>query len=450
MIRQLFASQLRRNMLSGLITAFVNLAVLGFAYPIYLTFFGYELYGVWLVLATVLGAAQLGDLGVTQAVTKLVAEEHGKHNLRGVEGYVCTALGTLLASGVLILSIILYFGRPIVGAFKLSGPNEVVASQLLPYIAVLSCYTLIVQAMCATLAGLGRIDLANYCRTAGKILAVCVALAFLLAGYGMESLLIGAVLSQVAVHVASVTLIRRTAPVRLLRFRQVSVDRLKRLLGFGGAVFGSSVISMLFGPFNKLMLSRYAGVAVLPVYEIGFNCAVGIRSLLETPIRPLMVEISRLSAEATTAGVQRIRAVSSRSLRLVSACGLPLYAVLFFASEMILLFWLRDKYDAAVPFAFRLALVCTLLSLLAAPAYYTLLGLGKANCALVATSITCVGNFILVSGTALLANHVSVGSIFMGLIFLNVIAAAYLIGTAARVLKHLSTGLRVGDNANLL
>jgi len=54
-------------------------------FPIYLHFLGYERYGVWLVLATVLSFAQLGNLGIDQAVMKLVAEEHGRGDIEGIK-----------------------------------------------------------------------------------------------------------------------------------------------------------------------------------------------------------------------------------------------------------------------------------------------------------------------------------------------------------------------------
>jgi O-antigen/teichoic acid export membrane protein len=53
----------------------VNVVVLAIAYPVYLHFLGHEMYGVWLILATVLTFAQLGNLGISPAVMKLVAEE---------------------------------------------------------------------------------------------------------------------------------------------------------------------------------------------------------------------------------------------------------------------------------------------------------------------------------------------------------------------------------------
>ena len=78
MIKKLLSSQLRINMVSGVVATVVNAVAMAVAFPIYLHFLGYEKYGVWLVLATVLSFAQLGNLGIGRAIMNLVANEHGR------------------------------------------------------------------------------------------------------------------------------------------------------------------------------------------------------------------------------------------------------------------------------------------------------------------------------------------------------------------------------------
>ena len=91
MLKKGLSSQLRINMVSGFVMTVVNTAVMLVAYPIYLHFLGYEKYGVWLVMATV----QLGDLGIGQAIMKLVAEEKGRNNIKGIQYSIATAIAML-------------------------------------------------------------------------------------------------------------------------------------------------------------------------------------------------------------------------------------------------------------------------------------------------------------------------------------------------------------------
>ncbi len=110
-------------MVSGVAVTFVNIAMLAVTYPMYLHFLGYEQYGLWLVLSTVLTFAQLGNLGISQAVMKLVAEEYGRDDLEAVEQYMASAIAVLLVSGVTVLAVILLFKWQIVALFKLSNEN---------------------------------------------------------------------------------------------------------------------------------------------------------------------------------------------------------------------------------------------------------------------------------------------------------------------------------------
>ena len=72
-------------MTSGMAMAVINIAIQLAMYPIYLHYLGYEKYGVWLILATILSFIQLrGNFGIKLAATKLVAEDHSKGNIQGI------------------------------------------------------------------------------------------------------------------------------------------------------------------------------------------------------------------------------------------------------------------------------------------------------------------------------------------------------------------------------
>lgn len=425
--KQMFGSQLRRNMSSGIIRSVINICVLLVSYPLYLHYLGYEKYGVWLVLATVLTFAQMGNLGITQAVTKLVAEEHGRGDRRGIESYVSMAMMVLVATGALILVTILVFKAQIIAVFRLSVENQAIASWLLPCIGLLSLYVFVVQTLNSTVMGLGRMDLANYLQMVSRITAITVVVWLLSAGRGIEGLLIGNTLSYVVIHIGSLFFIRRITRLHFFRISSWDRRRLGRLFQFGGGVFGSSLVGMLVGPFNKLMLSRYAGVATVPVFEIAFKGAVQVRALVESGLRALMPEISRLSGVGTVHAWDRIRAVNRRAIRLILLGGLPVYGALFIGAEILLRLWLRDSYIAVIPAAFRIMLIATFLSLLCVPAFHTLMGLGKVHYCLLASVIIAAANFTSVILILLLTRSISVNSIGGGLMIAFGLSSLYVI-----------------------
>jgi O-antigen/teichoic acid export membrane protein len=407
MIPKLFSSQLRRNMVSGVAVTLVNGTVLAVAYPLYLHFLGYEQYGIWLVLATVLSFAQLGNLGIGQAVTKLVAEEHSRGDYQAVQQYVATALAILGVSGTAVLVLLLAFKATIIGLFNLSMENAGMVSWILPYIGALSVYVFLVQAVNASLAGLGRMDLANYIQTGGRAVAVGTSTILLFSGRGITSLLAGSVFSYLFIHVASWVAIRRIARVHILRIGNLDFRRVRRLLGFGTGVLGGSLLSLLMSPFNKVMLSRYAGVASVPVYEIGYQAAMQIRALLEAGFRALMPEISRLDAEGTAPARRRISCLFRRATGLTIFLGVPLFGVLALLSGPLLRVWLGAQFVESLPGVFRIMLVAALLSLVGVPAYYTLIGLGRIRSYLAASVAGAAGNVVLIVAYHAATGHLS-------------------------------------------
>ena len=413
-------------MLSGVAANTINCIVLLAAYPIYLHFLGYEEYGVWLVLATVLSFAQLGDIGISQAVVKLVAEEYGQRNFKRIEQYVATALLILVASGVAMLMIIVPLRRQIVDLFRLSGENAQLAIWLLPFVACLSVYALIVQTIRATLSGLGRMDLVHWMHSAARILAVAIATTLLYTGHGIESLLIGNFFSYVAMHIIAVICIRRIASLSLLRIADANWQRSKRLIAFGSAVFGGSLINMLLSPFNKLMLSRYAGVSSVPIYEIAYNGSMQVRRLIEAGLRALMPEISRISGNVRERTAQRIAHIYSRAMRVVVLAGAPVYAMAILLATPFLRYWLKQKYLSELPFVLRMMLLATFISLLGVPAYNTLLGAGQVRHILAAHAIVAGVNAIIVLAMVFVCHSVSVEKISWAILIASTAATQYL------------------------
>ena len=425
-------------MASGVLCTVINAAAMMVAYPVYLHFLGYEKYGVWLVLATVLSFAQLGNLGIDQAVMKLVAEEHGRGDHQGVQKYVMTAISTLLISGSIALAVILVFMGQIAGLFKLSDENTMTVSWLLPYIGVLSIYVFVVQAINATLSGLGRMDLANYAQALGRIVAVGTASLLLYRGNGIESILIGNSLSYVFVHIMSLVCIKRIAALRFVKMSNICMVYGKNILSFGSQLFGSSLVAMLLVPFNKLIISQYIGVSSVPVFEIAFNGSMQIRGLIEAGLRATMPEISRASADTTKNGVERIKSISRKGIKLILVLGLPAYTLIMFVSPWLLQLWLGEKYTASVSIAFRIMLAGTFLSLIGVPAYYMLMGVGRAKYILGGNIIQSLSNVALITLSILFFLKITVPIVSLGCVLGMFSSTVYLILQQKKVLIELS------------
>lgn len=377
------------------------------SYPLYLHYLGYEGYGLWLILTTVLTLAQLGTLGIAPAVAKLVAEELGRHNSRAAASYITTALAFLCISGVTVWSLVFYFRTSLIAAFGLSRTDAHTAVQLLPYVGGLSLYVFLVDTLNATLAGLGRMDLANLSQTVGQLLTVGIAIPLLHTGVGINSLLIANITSYIFLHLITVHLIHKGSDIRLLCRTQLDRTRLIRLMHIGTGLCGSTLLQLLLNPFNKLVLARYCGPATVPIYEIAISGSMKVRSLFESAVRALMPEVSRLAANLTDAARLRIKMLNRQVLSLVFVLGITANGSLFVLAEPLLRLWLRHDFTSVLPDVLRIALAGGFVSLLGTPAFYILLGLGMARPLFLANLIQSGVNIVVIMAMLLTFSQIT-------------------------------------------
>jgi O-antigen/teichoic acid export membrane protein len=398
-------------MLSGVASTLMNVVVTAISYPVYLHFLGYEQYGVLIVLFTIINFVQISNLGIGPAVMKLVAEEYGCQNVQGIQKYVVTAVCSLVASGALALFALLCFQNQLISAFKLNGENARIVSCLLPYVGALSIYVFLVQVFSATLSGLGRMDLANYTESFGRVVALGVSAIMLFNGFGIVSLLIGNACSYIVVHAATYHFIRRTENLHFFAADYFDVACLKKLLKFGGGMFGGSLISMLMGPFNKLMLSRWLGVSSVPVYEIAFNGTMQVRALFEAGFRAITPEVSRVYSSGVDEAVEKIRSINHRAMKLIWALGAPFWLLLVVFIAPLLKIWLGARYVFTLPQVFQIMLIGTFFSLLGVPAFYILMGLGRTRQIFTAYVIQSIINALIVTAVIMMGYDLSLNCV---------------------------------------
>ena len=424
-------------MVSGVAATIINTIVLAIGYPIFLHYLDYELYGVWLLLSTVLTFARLGNLGIGQAVMKLVAEEYGRKDIKGIQQYIITALAMICLSGFAVLVALLLLEKPIVTAFRLSGENSDIFSGLLPYIGMLSIFAFVVDILQGTLSGLGRMDITNYIQVAGRTIQILVACILLILGIGIKSMLVGYIASYLFIYLSLIFCIKQKISVKIFDLHNLEIKKCRKLLSFGGNIFASSILNMLFNPFNKLMLSRYGGVAVVPIYEIAYSGSMQVRALFEVALKSLMPEISKLNSNLTMQARNRIHKINHLVMKIIFIMGIPTYGILALFSPFLFKIWLKEEFVVALPNVFRVMLFGTYLSLLGVPAYYLLLGLGQVRRNLESYIIQTMVNLIIIITSILFISSASLYIVIFATTIGMGASTAYLIWQRQIALKNI-------------
>lgn len=412
-------------MLSGTISTGLAFIVSAVKYPLYIHFLGYEHYGAWLLLSTVLAFAQMGLLGIGTAIIKLVAEEYGKND-NAIQEYFTTALCMLALMGVLLLTIAILFKWQFVSLMGLKGESIHIVSGLLIYMVVFSIGVMAYQILNAVLSGVGRIDIANYSQTLLQVLPLLLSIPLLMAGKGVVSLLLANVFAYCLVFLFNLIQLNRLVSLRLLNITSFSWRRLQKMIAFGGTVFGGYMLSMLVLPVTKIAITRSIGVEEVPVFELAYRVSMQVRSIFEIAFRALIPEISKYSSEGSPDSRKKMKAIISKAYRVLFLAAIPIYTLAFVFSELIFKIWLGGNYIPSIPATFKVMLIASLISLIGVVQYYTFMGQGLAGKILINHIISACGtlfvmgivvNFLPIVDVVIFAWCFTVGT-FTGTIYL--------------------------------
>jgi O-antigen/teichoic acid export membrane protein len=427
LLNRVIASQLRVNIASGFVTTAVNVLLMAVSYPLYLHYLGYEKVGVWLLLSSVQNFAQLGVLGIGPALTKLVAEEQGRNDAQGAQRYVSLATLVVSVTGALAVVALFAFRAPVARALGLSAENALIAVRLLPFMGMLTALTFLNQVVIAALSGVGRMDISNYCVTCAKIAALGLEVTLLCRGWGVVTLLLGDVLGCSVIHVVGHVYLRRHTGIRMIRGNPWDARRFARLLSFAGTVFVASLTNLLIAPLNKVALSNYAGVGLVPVFEIAFNGALHLRSLAQVGLGALMPAVSHRNAAGTAQSRGEIRRLYHRSvyfLLLVTPLG---YGLAVLVARPLLRLWLGSRFVPQIETSFDILLASALVSLIAVPAYYVLMATDRVRSCMLSHLVAAAANIAFVGACIAMRGGLTLRGAAFAVLTANAASSAYLL-----------------------
>jgi O-antigen/teichoic acid export membrane protein len=400
-------SQLKQNIASGVLAAGLQALCNLIGYPIYIHYLGYEQYGTWLILATLIIFMQLGIAGIGPAVSQLIAEAYARNDYHQLRSYV-TWTAILVAAATGLLTALSWAMSPLF--VSLLSLHAVIQGSihLIPLIALLAGYFLWVEIFASVLSGLGRIDQTNLVTALGQGLIVLVAFLLLRRGWGIPALIIGYFAGRAVVNAALILLIQRRFSGGLFVWGKLATNDLATVLRVSGSILGGTILTVFLGPFNKWIIAASLGVSHVPIYEIAFGASMQVRNIFEFGLRSLVPEISKLNATGSVQALARIRSVFRKCLFFSMLIGLPLYLAVGIFSDQIFALWLHRMLRPQQVGAFRILLLGSFISMLGTSAYYCLIGLQAVRCVFQSYVIQVGLNVILLTGTLVLLHQLSV------------------------------------------
>ena len=400
---------LRRNAIWGLLEIVCAAVVLFLLYRLVLAQLGLQALGIWSLVLAATSLVRLGDLGAASGLGRFVAVAYSRGEGQKALAYIETAIitNTVLFGAV---SLILYW--PLWHLLPLSISSKPALEQarsLLPY-ALLSFTMLNVNgAMNGSVMGLQRADLKSGITVASTLLQFAVA-AILTAREG----LIGLAVAQISQYAFSL-LAQWFVVLRQLRLSPRLPQHWERrifreLLGFGIKLQAASLLSFLYEPAVKFVLSSLGGLGALGVFELAQKVVQQVRQVVVGPSQILMPAFAHFDDK----GGSEVATLYEKAIATSVITGLPLMTAVALGSPLIAWLLIGHVDPRFVTFIVMLC-VGWFLNLVAAPAYLLGVGTGRVGWNIWGHVITTLGGpaLGLVLGHLAGANGVVAGAMLM-------------------------------------
>jgi O-antigen/teichoic acid export membrane protein len=236
--------------------------------PFLISTLGEELYGLWIVIGSVVGTYYLLDMGFSQAITRYVAKYIHQNNPDAANRVINTALVLYSALGLAVLLISIMAAK--FGIESLMGDSENIS--LAQTLLIISGITLAlefpVKSFPGILSAYMRYDFVALVRVIKSIVDAVLIYVFLSSGYGLVAM---ATITLITGIVSTAVYVRFTSSLfKELRFNKklVEFSTLKDVFHFSKWVFIFDMNAMFRDKMDIWFIAFYQSSSVLTIYYV--------------------------------------------------------------------------------------------------------------------------------------------------------------------------------------
>ena len=380
---------LQKNAIWAIVEVLASSLTLFFLYKIVVGSLGAESLGIWsLVLATT-SLGRIADIGTSAGLGRFIAMANANKQEEKLVDYAETGILTNLALNTLIALIIwgpAYYG------LSLALPPESLARghQLLPFSLISFVLSSVANATTGSLVGQHRSDQKSMVIIAALIVQFITAVS-LVPRFGLPALAWSQIFQYLLISsLGWILFLKNHYGVWTARLpTHWSRSSLKSLLGFGVKLQAVSVVSMLYEPLVKYVMSALGGLEALGYFEMAQRLVLQARQLLVMPAQPLVPSFTHLAETAK----EEIAPLYYKTTVILVSLGLPILLSIALLSPLVSLFWI-GRIEGLFVFFLSLLPFGWFFNLLAVPAYLMGIGTGRIRGNFWGTCLTTGGAFV--------------------------------------------------------
>jgi O-antigen/teichoic acid export membrane protein len=384
------SSQIIRNVLVNWVAYAVTIGIGFFMSPFLIHQLGDPVYGVWVLISSLVGYLGLLDLGFSPSIVKSVAE----HRARGDD----EAINRLATGGLII------FGALGVICLVLSSVVALCFNRLFHTPlgdTAIACIVFIIgldiaisfpaSVFAAVLRGCQRYDLYASASTLMVLARSVLVVIFVVRGYGLLALAIVTFLLDMARLVYLIGCAYRLNPALRIGREYFHRESMRGLSTSSAYFFLISIGTQLNFFTDTVVIGLYFSTAAVTTYFIANRLITYLRELVMEMIGVLMPSVTNLHATQDKARLTELHVLSTKYTLLIA---LPIAGVFLILGDVFITLWVGPGYSQSV-LLLRILTIAIVASLAISPTERVLMGSGKHEVVARFTILQAVINLLL-------------------------------------------------------
>jgi O-antigen/teichoic acid export membrane protein len=383
--------QVLLNSLSNFIGKSINIVSWFFLTPFILGQLGASVYGLWILIGSLVAYTSLLDFGIAGAVTKYVAQYHAIKQYKEARSMIATAFIVFLLIGLLIVVVSVSLAPIIVGLFKIEAEYRDLAQWLVILSGLGVGISIPAKIFPATIRGLQRFDLINFIVIIHTVLLAVGMVAILIAGGGVIGLAVISILTNIVMIVPYIFILHKISPELKFGYKDYNKHHLQQVGTFSSSLFLINVGGHLESKTDEVVIGVFLPVMAITPYNLARRLSALPQTITDQFLSLLLPMASKLHAENDQV---RLRSLFIISSRITLGIFLPAGIFLMLSASNILGAWVGEDFSQ---YAY-LVIILTLASMIDTsiwPAGAILQGMAKHKLLAVFTIVSGISNLAL-------------------------------------------------------
>jgi O-antigen/teichoic acid export membrane protein len=298
-----------------------------------------EVYGVYILLTSLVGYYGLADLGLGQGVIKFVSENVARGDRKQAVRYINAAVLVQFTIGILVTALFSFFAEGLVKLLRIPALWTTIAILGIRLCSFGFLFSLLSSTLAAALQGLQRFDITSTIEACMNILLNIVIVCLLLFGYGLREIIFATTVSSIVIFIIYIFALRINFPDWGFSF-QLPQKELKELFYFSFFLFISRASNLFANFIVRYIVAVFAGPAAVTIFVVPAKLLGAIGGVLSSGANAVFPYAS----EVHTVEPAKIKKIFRGGSRIFAAISIPVLITIVLYSRQLLTVWMGQSF----------------------------------------------------------------------------------------------------------